>query len=985
MKQDSRRKAVYIGLGINVVLTVFLLVNREKISLCPWNTGAALELPTYAAGNDARTAIITGSEKLVAVLNADNELLYEVRAAQGKQNRFSLAKFTALDGDNNLYILDARFAGVSEDNTERVLRYSEKGVYLGEVYRLQYTNEDFILTKGKIAGMSYHGGLIYLLRLERDGFWLERQAADGSGEAGAVFFDYPNAFRDLVYGHIGAENRRITITTKAGAIKQFDFNGNLEYTQNAARAKDALPWTAVLDGDGNVIYTDIMASVIFSLDTRSGLRTELHAPGKDQSPYYRINYTGGKLFAASKDNIFFKDADGYEIISYYTYGPFTAKLRTALFVVGILDILVFLAVLLALAPLVLKKKLDASLKKILIIGSSIAFGGFVASFLIINEMTIQYNDKMFREIENISLIVSAHIDTDTLLSISSPADYDTENYLRFKESLSALISKMRFTGDHIYQIIWKVEDGHIYSLFDLESSSGSYFPFDKYADGPYKTAYENEKYVHVSDDVTSEGSWLYVCGPIFDRGGNVIALIETGYNMRDVQEQRRSIIIQTLLIVVAASVAFLFVIIEFIIIFAAWKKNKTEIDKNGMVNSPPFCPELLRVLVFFLFMVNKFESALLPTYATQLYVPFLRLPKEFIVTLPITAQMGFAALALLVIPGLLERVGLKPVCIVSAIFMCIGNSLCFVAPNTLYLAAAHIFIGLGGGAFILVINTIIGSQQNIQDVNNGFAHFNTSYLAGLNVGVVLGSILAQFLPYRSVYIFSTLLALSLTGIAVFFIRTKYLKYMFNVDVRRKKEGGSLARFLLRPVVLATLVLMIIPYTASLSFTSYFMPVYGIENGLRESNIGQLILLNGLFAILFGASLCRFAAKKISIKLIIVLSLALNAGAIYLFSMNMSVGMLVIVILILAIVNIFDLTNIQTYYATLYKGASVSSSKAMGVYSAAENMAMAAGPVIFSYIASENTALRMRIMAGILLGSLFLFTVISRNKRPPRIR
>ncbi|MDR0707262.1 MAG: hypothetical protein LBF60_05220 [Treponema sp.] len=79
-----------------------------------------------------------------------------------------------------------------------------------------------------------------------------------------------------------------------------------------------------------------------------------------------------------------------------------------------------------------------------------------------------------------------------------------------------------------------------------------------------------------------------------------------------------------------------------------------------------------------------------------------------------------------------------------------------------------------------------------------------------------------------------------------------------------------------------------------------MPIYGIENGLRESNIGQLILLNGLFAILFGASLCEFIATKISIKLIIVLSLALNAGAIYLFSLNISVSMLVAVIFILVV-------------------------------------------------------------------------------------
>ncbi|MDR1398840.1 MAG: MFS transporter [Treponema sp.] len=974
MIQNIRRKAVYIGLGINIVLTIVLLANWGEISLQPWKSGGTLALPTYAEGNDSRTVIITDSEKSALVLNTKKELLYQIYADSQNQKRFSVAKFAALDEENNLYILDARFEGILADNIERVLRYSEKGAYLGEIYRLQYINEDFILTKGKIAGMAYHAGLIYLLRLERDGFWLEQRAADGSGDISGVFFNYPNAFRDLVYGHINAENQRITITTKAGAIKQFDFSGNLAYTWSEAQAEKALPWTAVSDDKNSLIYTDIMTGVIFSLDTQNHTRAEVHATAEDQSPYYRINYAHGKLFAASNDNIFISSAGEYEIISSYRYAPSVQRLKVALFAGLALNVLVFLAILLIAAMPLLKKKLNGSLKIILITGSSIAFGGLIASFLIINEMNDQYNNKVFSELENISRLVTSIVDTETLLSLTSPADYDTEKYLQFKESMTALFSQTGFTGERVYQLILMKHDTNIDIMYDLESSVGIFYPFEKYIDGLYKEAYENGKYVPIVRDVTSEGSWLFVCGPIFDKDGKVAALIETGYDMRSVQARMRAGNIQILLTVAAATVAFFLAIIEFILVFSAWKKNKSEIE-NDKTTKPSFYPELFRALVFFLFIVNNLEAATLPIYSAQIYAPFLRLPKEFIVTLPIIADMGSAALALLLIPILLEKTGLKLICIVSVIFIFIGNVLCFIAQNTLYLAMAHVFTGFAGGSLILVINTIIGSQQNIHGVSNGFAHFNASYLAGVNVGVVLGSILAQFFPYRVVYFFSSLLALALIGIAVFSIRSKYLKHIYNISAQREKESGSLLTFLLNPSVFAVLVFLIIPYVISLSFTSYFMPVYGIENGLRESNIGQLILLNGLFAILFGTSLCEFIAEKISIKLIIIFSLTLNAGAIYLFSLNMSVNMLVIVIFILAIVNIFALTNIQTYYATLYQNAGISSSKALGVYSAIENAAMAAGPVVFSYIASENTAPKMKILAGALLGGLFLFALI----------
>jgi predicted MFS family arabinose efflux permease len=162
----------------------------------------------------------------------------------------------------------------------------------------------------------------------------------------------------------------------------------------------------------------------------------------------------------------------------------------------------------------------------------------------------------------------------------------------------------------------------------------------------------------------------------------------------------------------------------------------------------------------------------------------------------------------------------------------------------------------------------------------------------------------------------------------------------------------------------------------MSFINYFMPVFGTEHGLRESNIGQLILLNGLFAILFGTALCEYVSKKFSVKSIMIFALLLNIGAIYLFTLNVSVIMLIIVIVLLSIANIFALTNIQTYYATLYQGNRVSSMKALSVYSAVENISMAIGPLVFSYILAGNIVSGMRIFVFISIACLILFFTIS---------
>ena len=227
------------------------------------------------------------------------------------------------------------------------------------------------------------------------------------------------------------------------------------------------------------------------------------------------------------------------------------------------------------------------------------------------------------------------------------------------------------------------------------------------------------------------------------------------------------------------------------------------------------------------------------------------------------------------------------------------------------------------------------------------------------------------------YLFSSFFAVLLFGIVLYAVRSKHLDYLFEFNVFVDRRKNSLLKFLLSPVVLVTLVLMLFPFVVSQSFITYFMPVFGLEHGLKESNIGQLLLLNGLFAILFGTALCEYAIKKIPLKVIVTASLILNMGAIMLFTVNMSIPVLVLTVGLLAIVNIFALTTMQTYYATLYQKTRLSSVKALSAYSAMENMSMAVGPVIFSYIlAGKNLTTSLRIFAAALLGCLVLFLLVS---------
>jgi predicted MFS family arabinose efflux permease len=983
------RRAALAGPLVFAALSVFLFLNKNMISLTPWNTTEAIEWPNYAGGNGKRIAVAANSEASVLVLNSANELVSRVDAKPNSLNSFSRAEATALDENNNIYILDKNFGGAFEENTERVLKFSAAGKFIGEVYAYRYRNEDFIITKGKISGMAYFEGAVYVVRLGGSGFYLERSpAVPGAGIEEVVFFDYPNAFRDLTYARINAGQKRLVVATNAGTVKQYDFSGNIIGEWPAEDG--ALPYTVISDDNNNLIYTDILSGEMVLIDTVSNERTLLFAA--PEAPYYYINYAGGSFFAAGSIDVLTMDKEGEKKnLDSYSYPRSAVNFRIALFAACILDILVFLVSLISLIVVLSKKKMNGTLKRILLAGVCVAFGAGISSVFIIREMNLLYIENTYNTLENVCRLTAASIeDLDAFTSIDSPVLSDSEEYLRAREAIKAVFSKTQFSGEQVYQYIWIRRGDTVYSMYDLESAFGALYPFGDYEGSDPQKVYDSKEYIHTSD-ITSTGGWIFTNGPIFDQNGEVAAVIETGYNMDSFQEQNRRMVIQTSLIVIAAAVAFLLLMIEFIIISNAYKKNKAEWREDEVL---PFRPELLRAITFFNFIAGNLATALLPMYAANLYQPLFNLPREFVVTLPFTTDLVFAALALLVIPVVLKRIGTKRISLMAVLLLVIGYMLCFAAVNTVFLAAAYACIGFAGGALILVLNTIIGAQRDVKDVNSGFAHFNASYLAGINVGVVFGSTMAQFFPYRLVYLFSLVIAVLLFVLIVFSTRSKYLRHIYDITKeepvafdyqkeeylkKEKEKKFALVKFIFSPVVLGTLLLLLLPYQVASGFTNYFMPIFGTGNGLGESNIGQLILLSGLFAILFGTSLCEYLSKKLPLKAIITIALLLNIGGIYLFSLNVSVPMLIAAVVILAIANIFVLTEVQTYYATLYQGTNVSSMKALSVYSAVENISMAIGPVIFSYILANDIATGMRIFAYVSLACLVIFLVLTALK------
>jgi hypothetical protein len=475
-----------------------------------------------------------------------------------------------------VYVLDKAFGGAFDNNVERVVKYSPAGKFLGEVYRYEYVNESYIITKGKISGMAYYQGTLYLVCLEKNGFYLERaETAEGGKTETIAFFSYPQA-RDLQFFHINPGDELLAVTTKSGVIKQYDFSGALK--AEWPLENNTLPNMVISADRGNLIYTEILNSQITAINGPNGAHTPLFT-SPDGSSYFYIDYHDGTFYAAAYDHILIRRGNGsFERVDSYSYGQGAIILRWALFLAGILDALILLGLLVFLVRFIAARKFTKTAKRIINMGLCIFIGAILASFLIVDEMTKRYNESIFANLENVSRLIAATIDGDILTSIESPSQYDSGEYLELRNSLESLFSRLQFRGEKVYQLIAVDRNGLKYLMYDLENSVGAFLPLGEVTPDE-QSVYDTKQSVHGAV-LTSSGGWLYVLGPIFDKNREVAALIETGLELSSVQKQIRNMVIQTIVIIFAVTLVIFLIVIAYILISGGIAKKRKENEPN---------------------------------------------------------------------------------------------------------------------------------------------------------------------------------------------------------------------------------------------------------------------------------------------------------------------------------------------------------------------------------------------------------------------
>ncbi|MGN0630893.1 MAG: MFS transporter, partial [Ruminococcus sp.] len=424
---------------------------------------------------------------------------------------------------------------------------------------------------------------------------------------------------------------------------------------------------------------------------------------------------------------------------------------------------------------------------VLVTAIAVTLGVSISVFHSSNE---RFADESAANLSNIAYLIDATIDKDIVKSIDTPDMYLDQNYEALNESVIGVLKNEVNENRNVYAVIYKVYNNVICEVYRNDFYHGIMYPMAGTYSGSIEEGIAENKTYYVSQDYElSEGSYAFSLLPSYDENGEVIAFIEVGtdYNYF-VQENNR--LFKKLLI--TASMAVIIIMLLFSELMngtAAFRARKLSLSEKKQ--NPP---EVIRPIAFLIFFTANITTAFLPIYGTSLWNQSFPLPAEVAAALPLSAELVFSASSALLCGFLIKKTGIRPICITGAIFYIGGNILSAFAGNLWMLICANSICGIGGGILTIAVNTWITDFADEEQQNKGFVHYNAAFLAGMNCGTVIGSLIWENFGITAAYMTAAVCA------ALIVIATLLLieKRKVNVKEESKKEKKLSLRFFITP-------------------------------------------------------------------------------------------------------------------------------------------------------------------------------------------
>lgn len=266
----------------------------------------------------------------------------------------------------------------------------------------------------------------------------------------------------------------------------------------------------------------------------------------------------------------------------------------------------------------------------------------------------------------------------------------------------------------------------------------------------------------------------------------------------------------------------------------------------------------IRPVAFMLFFGVDSCISFLPLHMAALYNPdhpFLGLSKDIIMGLPISMQMLFTSISLLISGAWCDKRGWAEPFLIGLFLSGTGFICAWLAPSSVYFLIALGLVGTGYGLSLMAAQGFIIAYTTTQNSARGMAQLWAGVYAGSICGGATGAMLADRIGYAPVF---------LLGGTILMLLIVYTFFMMKDTIKRPQTAAapplshpkektfispgrpSVFKFLFSRRIFALIVFYGLPwYIVLIGFMNYYSPIYLKDIGVSQSDIGRIFMIYGI--------------------------------------------------------------------------------------------------------------------------------------------
>lgn len=1015
---EKDRKRLWRRIGVLGVLTVLCLIfggaNKRYLKGNPFDARFLLDNPSDSTTDEAGNVyVIDQSRQRVAAFTAEGHYLYEIFGGTKAENSFYSAGDIKAGRDGSLYLADAVLAddGVTVEK-ERIVKFDRNGKYVSTVYQVEYELDNRPVTTGRIQGMTLGEDGLAFVFAEADQVTLKKVPLEG-GEA-ETLREIPYDTRYLIsYGISREENRIYAVTKMADILELYDDGSDQVIYQGKEHDTEAffsIPWQAAPGGDGTVYFTDIgLRNIGWVRDGgESGAALE-RADREDLGNnriFYSLDLSWGDVMTAVADGEVYRLSvktqapaviygEGEGRISLVYSRQYTVWCCAVWAAVALGAVLVVI-LLFQLRLLKLHLAFSEMARNNLLIVTVAVIIAAVSVSTVMNSMEKQYRAQVMNNMCSVAELACNYLDPADVEQINTPQDYTSPAYARVRAAIDQVFGSSSEWNEGLYCVLNRVNENKIiYSCLYLEDTVGSVYPLDyDYEESDiyrsisdsgygseYKELYETGKQIRFDWIENTDGIWTYVLSPVFNEEGQVVAAMEVGTNLYAFQQTYQAAIrtIISNMVSIVAIIILVFTELSFVWLYRERRNKEVAAAEEPGTRSRELAIYVIRPMIFTIFMADCMATAFLPMLAGRLAVPLWGFPQEVMAAVPISTEVLFTAVFSFAGGFLVEKLGFRRILMWGGMLFTAGLTWAGFSGIMILFIGAKALIGTGMGFLLVGINSLVASCPEKESAE-GFSFYNSGSQAGLTVGTTAGSLLAAAIGYLNVYFVAAAVSFCALLLIMNVLKKDTIYPKAAQEHKETAQGRRMTalQFLFDRELAVFFLCAMVPYMLYGYFLNYFLPLFAESQGLTETTIGQLFLINGVFVIYFGPFLTSYIAEKLKPRVAVVLAGAIYVGTLFLFSVFPGTAMAVMVPLLFGIADSFGFSALSLYFSGLNAVKSYGTGRAMGVYSTFDNISQTVGPFVFSAVFVMGIRRGVLVLAAVYVGLLAVYVVFGKK-------